>query len=550
MNAKHAPGDVARDFTPDFDVIQIGYGPVSKVSALLLDRMGWSVGVFERWREVYPLPRAVCIDHEIHRVLHAAGLGPIVDAVTDPAPAYRWFNADWKELLAINWTAGSVSGVPEVNFVHQPSFERALDAEAKRRNRIELNFGCECVGFTTHEDHVTVAIRDIATGETRDYTARYLLGIDGANSVVREQLGISRTDKGFEADWLVVDFRLKQGLTARTLGLIECGQYCNPERPTTIVPGGTEDGRICRRWEFMRLPHETREEMVEEAKVQELLGDWIKPDQGELVRHALYTFRSLIADRWREGRVFLLGDAAHLMPPFMGQGMCAGLRDAWNLAWKLDRVMRGAAADSLLDSYEPERKPHVSDVIDASIFLGSIICIPDAEAAAARDRMFLSGEAPPPAPFPILTDGLLARDAAGAPAGIAGQLSPHGVVRHRGRTDRFDSFVAPGFNLILTEDIAAEALSGESRAILAALHARIVTVADRRAAGDDQIADTQGQFLPYMAERGVGAMLLRPDLHIFGGAADAAALNAVIADLGRQARGLGLIAPEAARSAA
>jgi 2-polyprenyl-6-methoxyphenol hydroxylase-like FAD-dependent oxidoreductase len=205
----------------DFDVIQIGYGPVSKVSALLLDRMGWSVGIFERWQEVYPLPRAVCIDHEIYRVLHAAGLGPLVDKVTDPAPVYCWFNADWQELLAIDWTAGSISGGTEVNFVHQPSFERELDAEAKRRTNIELNLESECIAVRQDDDVVTVTIRDAKSGETRDYTCRYLLGIDGANSIVREQLGITRTDKGFQADWLVVDFLLKDGLTVRDLDLVE-----------------------------------------------------------------------------------------------------------------------------------------------------------------------------------------------------------------------------------------------------------------------------------------------------------------------------------------
>jgi len=529
----------------DFDVIQIGYGPISKFSALLLDRMGWSVGIFERWQEVFPLPRAVCIDHEIYRVLHAAGLGPLVDKVTDPAPVYRWFNAEWRELLAIDWTAGSVSGGTEVNFVHQPSFERELDAEVKRRNKIDLNLESEAIAIRQDEDVVTVTIRDTKTGATRDYTCRYLLGIDGANSIVRESLGITRTDKGFEADWLVVDFLLKDGLTAKDLGLIECGQYCNPKRPTTIVPGGTENGKTCRRWEFMRLPHETKEEMVEEAKVQELLGDWIKPDQGTLVRHALYTFRSLVTDRWRDGRILLAGDAAHLMPPFMGQGMCAGLRDVWNLAWKLDSVMSGAADERLLDTYEPERKPHVSDVIDASMFLGSIICIPDEKKAAERDRMFLSGEAPPPAPFPILTDGFLARDASGAVMAPAGQLSPHGTVRHKGRTGRFDSFVAPGLTLILTPELRLEDLSARSRATLDALHVRIVTVADRRSATDDQIADTQGQFLPFMAERNIKAMLVRPDLYIFGGASDADGLDAVIAELDRQGRDLRLLKNEA-----
>ena len=127
----------------DFDVIQIGYGPVSKASALFLSRKGWRIGVFERFAEVYPMPRAVCIDHEIFRVLHAAGLGDIADSVTEDAPVYRWFNAQWKQLLAIDWAAGSVSGGSEVNFVHQPTFEWAMDSKIKGDKNIDVNFYSE-----------------------------------------------------------------------------------------------------------------------------------------------------------------------------------------------------------------------------------------------------------------------------------------------------------------------------------------------------------------------------------------------------------------------
>lgn len=527
----------------DFDVIQIGYGPVSKVSALQLDRMGWRVGVFERFGESYPLPRAVCIDHEVNRVLHAAGLGEIATAITSPAPVYRWFNAEWTQLLALDWTGESVSGGPGTLFVHQPSFEALLHAEVRRRSNIALHFETECTGFEDRGDHVAVTVRDTVTGASRTVTARYMLGIDGANSFVREKLGITRTDLGFEADWLVVDFLLAEGLTARSLGLVECGQWCNPLRPTTIVPGGIDlNGRVLRRWEFMRLPSETREEMVKEAKVKELLGDWIKPDQGDLIRHALYTFRSLVADEWRKGRVLLAGDAAHLMPPFMGQGMCAGLRDVWNLAWKLDRVLRGTADDGLLDTYMAERRPHVTEVIRQSMFLGSIICIPDPEAAAARDATFLGGEAPPPAPFPILTDGLLSRAGDGAPKAPAGDLAPHGTVRHQRRTARFDSLVPPGFVLILDRTIPENALAQATRDTLSALGVRVVAIADRVSARDAEFADSQGQFLPWMAERGVHALLVRPDFFAFGGAADASGVAALVEDLHGQMAAHGMAA--------
>lgn len=518
----------------DFDVIQIGYGPVSKASALFLERLGWKVGVFERFEEVYPLPRAVCIDHELYRVLHAAGLGDVANRVCQDAPTYRWFNAEWQELLAIDWAAGSISGGSEVNFIHQPSFEWAMDERIKASAKVALHFNSEAIAVLQDKDRVTVTIRDTRTGATRDYTARYLIGIDGANSFVRESLGIRRADLGFEADWLVIDFALNGGLTARDLGIPECGQYANPVRPTTIVPGGVEsDGRVLRRWEFMRLPHETKEEMVKEEKVWDLLDAWIKPDQGELIRHALYTFRSLVADTFQQGRIFLAGDAAHVMPPFMGQGMCAGLRDVWNLAWKLDLVLRGKADASLLDTYTPERAPHVTDIIRISMFLGSIICMPDPEEARKRDEMFLGGNAPRPAPFPILTDGMLERDAAGAVIAPAGELSCAGTVRLGGRTGRYDGFVpAGGFTLVVQDGFA---LSDAARRQCAEQGIAIVTLADRRRATDLQIADTQGQFGRFMAAHGVGAMLVRPDFYLFGGAPDSARLDRMLADFTRQA---------------
>lgn len=524
----------------DFDVIQIGYGPVSKASALFLERLGWNVGVFERFSEAYPLPRAVCIDHELYRVLHAAGLGDVASRVCNDAPTYRWFNAEWKELLAIDWAAGSISGGSEVNFIHQPSFEWAMDERVKASEKVSLQFNAEAIAVVQDKNHVTVTIRDTKTGATREYTARYLIGIDGANSFVRESLGIGRQDLGFEADWLVIDFALNDGLTARDLGIPECGQYANPLRPTTIVPGGIDsDGRVLRRWEFMRLPHETKEEMVAEAKVWDLLNDWIKPDQGELIRHALYTFRSLVADTFQTGRIFLSGDAAHVMPPFMGQGMCAGLRDVWNLAWKLDLVLRGQADAALLDSYTPERAPHVTDIIKISMFLGSIICMPDPVEAQERDEMFLGGNAPRPAPFPILTDGFLERDTSGAVVAPAGELSCAGTVRLGGRTGRYDSFVRPGSFTLVVQDgatIPDQALQTCAR------HGIIVaTIADRRSALDAQLADTQGQFGRFMAAHGVQYLLVRPDFYLFGGASGSTRLEQMLVNFATQSEVLNMV---------
>lgn len=339
--------------------------------------------------------------------------------------------------------------------------------------------------------------------------------------MVREALAIGREDVGFQADWLVVDMKLNLGVK---LDIPDCGQYCNPERPTTMVPGGVQDGRVCRRWEFMRLPGETREELQDEAHVWKLLGKWVRPDQAELVRHTIYTFRSLVAETWRKGRVLIAGDAAHTMPPFMGQGMCAGIRDAWNLSWKLDRVLRGEATDALLDSYTAERKPHVNGVVDAAVYLGRIICIADPAEAAERDRAFKAGTAEPFPPFPHLTAGLLAQGAL-----MAGLLSPHGTVRWRGLEGRWDDVVGLGFCVVLRDANPADVLRPDQTRALAGLGAHVAGIS--AAPQGDLVVDVDGKYAAFLDAHGAAGMITRPDYYVFGGVSEAWDLVGLVDEL-------------------
>ena len=512
---------------PDHDVIQIGYGPVSATLALMLGRQGRSVAVCERWSKRYPLPRAVCVDHELYRVLAANGMGDVLPRVTQKGPLYQWFNADWRELLVIDWSAPAISGGPEVNFVHQPTLEEALDEAVGALPSVDLHLGWEVTAVEQDDELAHVHLRHGDTGEVKQLSARYVVGCDGANSLVREAIGGGREDRGFEADWLVIDVLLKEGVTIEALGIPAAGQYCNPARPTTIVPAGVREGLTFRRWEFMRLPGERVEDLEREERVWELLRPWAGPDDIELVRHKVYNFRSLLAERWRDRRLLIAGDAAHVMPPFMGQGMCSGMRDAWNLAWKLGLILDGKADDRLLDTYQPERLPHVGQITDMSIYLGKMICLPDAEAAAARDAEFLGGTAEPPPPFPSMVDGLLRRDRDGTVAAGAGLLSPHVDVLREGQRARLDQVTGGGF-LVVTRGFDAEAaLKGEAADALAVLGARFVMLGD----GENGVRDLDGRLDDFLTAQGWAAMIVRPDYYVYGGVAAQGGLGALVDDL-------------------
>jgi len=356
----------------DADLVVVGFGPTGATLAGLAALRGLRVVVVERDRELFALPRAVQCDHEVLRIIQELGCAEEVVADGVVNEGLDFLAADRRVLLSFSVPTLAPTGWPTSVFFHQPTFEATL-RRAVVSLGVEVRLGATVSGLVQHDAGVDVAVS--GAGHLR---ARWVVGCDGARSATRQVIGTSLRDTGFEEEWLVVDLQLEgavPGLPSR------CLQVCDPSRPHTLVP--MPGGRF--RFEFMLLAGESADELLDPATIRDLVSGWIDPALARVERAAVYTFHGLVASTWRDRRVFLAGDAAHQTPPFLGQGMCAGMRDAANLAWKLAAVATGGAPDCLLDTYQAERQPHAQAVIDAAVEFGRLICLTDPQAAAERD---------------------------------------------------------------------------------------------------------------------------------------------------------------------
>jgi 2-polyprenyl-6-methoxyphenol hydroxylase-like FAD-dependent oxidoreductase len=494
------------------DVAIVGCGPVGGALATLLGRRGHRVVVVERHPAPYALPRAVHFDDEVGRILQACGIGAGLGAISEPGGEYEWRNGAGQVLLRFGGRAVGPSGWPDSSMFWQPALEALIEGAAVARPTVEVRRGQRVVALEGGDDGVSLAVESAAGAQQR-LDARYVVGCDGANSTVRGLLGGTVTDLGFFYDWLIVDVVLHAPRTFDPVNL----QVCEPSRPTTVVSGGP--GR--RRWEFMRLPHESVAELDDEARAWELLAPWgVTPDGATLERHAVYRFQARWADRWRDGNVLLAGDAAHQMPPFAGQGLCSGLRDAANLAWKLDLVLRGHAPPALLDAYQLEREDNVRAVIELSMALGRVICITDPDEAAARDAAMAggaaSGRAQARPPLPGVGAGIVRP---GDP--LAGALFVQGRVAVGGRAELLDDVVGAGWRLVATAPPAA--LPAELAGWFAAIGGEVVVVT-----GADDVDRT---YATWFAAHDVTVVLQRPDFHLYGASAGPAGARDLVAGL-------------------
>lgn len=501
---------------PLYDVAIVGFGPSGAVAAALLGQAGFKVFVADRAHEVYDLPRAIALDHEVLRVFQQLGVVEQIEPFMEPFTDSCYYGVDGELIRRMTMVAPPYPQgyTPSVVFT-QPPVEEALRRAVAALPSVIVKTGLDIFDLQQSDEQVILHCR-AEDGSEQQVRARYAIGCDGASSTVRELVGITLKDLSFDEPWLVVDVLAnEQGLAKLPKTSV---QYCEPDRPCTYVIGPKNH----RRWEISLKPGEDPKAIVEDAATWALLSRWITPADGELWRQAAYRFHALVAERWRVGRVFIAGDAAHQQPPFLGQGMCQGVRDVANLAWKLTAVLRGdvqgAAADTLLDSYGLERKAHVTELTTRLKGIGAVICERDVEAARSRDRQMLAeGVAPRPRQdvLPRLTTGLLDGSAS------AGSLAPQPWLQLPDRRVRLDHWLGCGWRLLIA---AGSDLDDPQPAQARALNLRTLRLGD----GEGCLAETEGVMARWFEAQGCQAVLLRPDHYVYGTATDTPQLHTLL----------------------
>lgn len=476
-----------------YDVAIIGLGPTGATLANLLAQQGLQVLAIDREAGIYPLPRAVHFDGECMRVFQSIGVADALQSQIRPSPGMKFIDSEGR--LLIDWSrelqVGPMGWYPSYR-CHQPWLEQTLRQKLSEYAGVDIRLKQEMLECAQVSDGVELRIKDIATGAVLQEKARYVVGCDGARSAIRGLIGASLDDLQQSEQWLVVDVVLNH--ERPDLGDYSI-QYCDPSRPGTYVRGVG----MRRRWELMLMPSDDPATITQPENIWKLLSRWVTPDEATLERPALYTFRAVVARGWRRGRLLIAGDAAHLTPPFMGQGMCAGIRDASNLAWKLGAVIRGDAGEELLNTYETEREPHAREFISTAVRLGQVIQTTTPEVLRQREEEFAQTQffaTPQPPLGPGAHEG----------GALGGRLMPQAVRADGSRTDDDTGYA---YSLFVSPDAldAAKTLVEGVMPIMAV---------------------TEPVLVKWMEKSGIVAALVRPDRYIAGAAATVSELEQLV----------------------
>lgn len=444
-------------FPREVPVIIIGAGPTGLTLANLLATYGIDFIILDREPAPLELPRAIVLDDEGARTLQVFGLDKSYVAKTVEAVGSRYYT-DSGTCFAETGAGPRTYGFAKRHYIYQPELESALRKSVVDRNPHRLFHSANVVDIICRNDkaHVTVVSGD---GEEQEIAAVWVAACDGGRSPTRERLGIAMQGNTYNQDWIVLDMRNDPDQSRFSKF------FCSNLRPAVSVPA--PDGG--RRYEFMLLPGETRSEVLEPNFLNALLKPFRPYDETDILRKTVYTFHARIAERFRHERILLLGDAAHLTPPFAGQGMNAGLRDAHNVAWKIAACLKGGADEGILDSYESERRLPAWDMIQLAVSMGNFVMPFGEDDIRFRDHLLKHLE-----PFPAVRDYLINMRFKPKPkhpdgvyldlhdqpyeASLVGEMIPQPLIARGSETDKLDSRLGPGFALIGQSAEAAAAM--------------------------------------------------------------------------------------------
>lgn len=524
------------DHDAEFDVVIVGYGPAGATMANLLGMRGYQVAVIEQSRDIYDKPRAITADQEVMRVFQECGLAETIATHTSPHPGTDFVGLDGAPIKHFYPAPPPhvLAWEPTWMFV-QPQLEAVLRQGVARFPGVRVYLAHEFLRLSQAPQGVQVTVRRLEDGVQRVLPARYVIACDGARSPVRNQFNAPVDDLAFDEWWIVVDAWLRAEVRLPE----RCVQYCRPARPGTYIVG---PGSL-RRWEIKMLPGETPQDFGDEDSIRRVLREFVDVDGLDLCRTAIYRFHALVVDQWRFERVFLMGDAAHQMPPFLGQGLCAAIRDAANLAWKINAVEREGAHPSLLDTYGQERKPHVRTIVGHAKQFGLIIGELDVSAAQRRDARLreelASGQAQTIRQkfIPGLETGLIDCDTHQKPRAGAGALFVQPWVQSQGRPwVRLDDLAPAGFLLIGTGTAWIDWLDSASSELWRQLKGVAMTVLPQPGPSARQgetwcLIERDGVFANWLHDLGAQVVLVRPDHYVYGMADTADELKRLVQSL-------------------
>ncbi|MFK0166953.1 bifunctional 3-(3-hydroxy-phenyl)propionate/3-hydroxycinnamic acid hydroxylase [Rhizobium sp. NPDC090279] len=517
------------------DVIIVGLGPVGAVAANLAAAAGFDVLVLEKEFEPFALPRAIVFDAEIMRIFDQIGLAEELAGITRPLGGSIYLGSDGHPIRSFHSRRPAHSkGWWQSNIFYQPQLEATLRKGLARYPNVRIEQGCEVQSVVSTDDGVTLTGKDVSKRHF-EAKARYLLACDGASSTIRKCLGIGLDDIGFEERWLVIDAHINGSMRWPEFYEIppevRDGRYslmvCDPKQPATLIPGLGKH----RRWEYMLLQGESDEEARQPRRILERLSNWVDPDDVEIIRSAVYRFRALVAETWRHGSTFLLGDAAHQTPPFFGQGMCHGIRDAAQLIWRLSLAFPQAPNEKLLDDYQVEREPHVREIIAASVRAGAAVCITDPTLAQDRDNEFRAAELARKGTVaiadivPPIRSGLI-------DAETGGLRLPEFAVANTGAAVRLDTILNGRFTILSPYDFFDLKLDPGTLARWKVAGGEVTTIGAYGSA--ERLRDIEERFGKWLSENKAVAIIVRPDRYIYGLAQTADDLHRQISDLLKQ----------------